>query len=89
MGQLDELELGKSIGRIEQKVDSLIVRFDFHQNDTRRDIDLHDKHIQTLLADQSERKGANHVWYLVYSFCAIGFWKLVEHVPSIIKSIIG
>ncbi len=85
MAQLDELELGKTLGRVEQKVDSVISSLSAFKKDVDAEIAAHDTHIQSLLTAQSEKKGADHVMLAVYSFLMIGFWKIIEHIPSMLK----
>lgn len=85
MGQIDNYDLGVTVGRIENKVDTVITSLGTFKRDIDNEIALHDSHIQKLLNEQAERKGANHVWLAVYSFVAIGFWKLIEHAPSLFK----
>ena len=74
MGQLDELELGKSIGRIESKVDSI-----------RSQLDSHDMHLDNIKNELAEKRGAAMVWGSVSGFGVVLVSKLIEHLPGLIR----
>lgn len=87
MSQLDELELGKTLGRVEQKVDSVIVSLAAYKADFDKEIAQHDEHIQGLLADASERRGKAIAYGSISGFAAFLLSKLVEHGSTVIKAI--
>jgi hypothetical protein len=83
MGQLDEVS--HSIGRIEGKLDSLMNELVSSKKTIADKIETHDNHLTAIQRELSEKRGANHVMLAVYSFCMIGFWKILEHLPSLLK----
>ena len=89
MAELDHLELGKTLGRVEQKVDSLIISFSDYQTKVDKDILAHDKHIETLLADKHESRGKVIAYGSLSGFGVYVAGKAIEHFPAIVKSIIG
>jgi len=89
MAELDHLELGKTLGRVEQKVDALIVSFSDYKTKVDKDIAAHDAHIVTLIAEKNVNKGKAIAYGSLSGFGVYIAGKAMEHFPSIIKSIIG
>lgn len=89
MGQLDELELGKTLGRVEQKVDSLIISFADYRTKVDVDIATAEKHIENLLAEQNERRGKAIAYGSLSGFAAFVISKIIEHAPSLFKGLLG
>jgi len=87
MGQLDELELGKTLGRVEQKVDSVIVSLAAYKDDIDKEIRAHDMHIQGLLNEASERKGKAIAYGSISGFAAFLLAKAIEHGGSVLKAL--
>ena len=83
MGQLDEVS--HSIGRVEGKLDSLINEMIASKKTITDKIEAHDGHLSVIQRELAEKRGANHILLAIYSFCMIGFWKVLEHLPSILK----
>jgi len=89
MSELDQLELGKAIGRVDGKMDMVLDKIDGLERTFTKKIEKHDEHLTAIQKHIDQQNGANHILLAVYSFCMIGFWKLIEHFPAIVKSIIG
>ena len=85
--QIDELELGKTLGRVEQKVDSVIVTLSAYKSDIDKEIAAHDTHIQGLLADASERRGRAIAYGSLSGFAAFLLSKAIEHGSAVLKAL--
>ena len=89
MAELDHLELGKTLGRVEQKVDALIISFSDYKTKVDKDIAEHDAHIVTLIAEKNVNKGKAIAYGSLSGFGVYIAGKAIEHFPALVKSIIG
>ena len=89
MGQIDTYDLGVTVGRIEQKVDSLILIHGDFKKDIAQEISAHDVHIQSLLPARAESRGKAIAYGSISGFAVLAIGKIIDHFPAIVKSIIG
>lgn len=87
MAQIDELELGKTLGRVEQKVDSVIVSLAAYKGDIDKEIAAHDLHIQGLLAEKNERRGQAIAYGSLSGIATFILAKIIEHGSHVLKAL--
>jgi hypothetical protein len=87
MAELDPTSL--SIGELNGTLKGIKTEISLLRTDVKEKLEEHDKHIVALLADKHESRGKAIAYGSLSGFGVFLATKLIEHFPSVIKSIIG